>query len=247
MKTRIVQRQFRRKESKYIVDKKVFAQFEQELRAHMVADDYAKSTITNLYFDNEQFDMIQDAIEKKNGREKVRMRVYDATPSPDSQAFLEVKKKENGIGFKYRLTSTPIVVMNYVEKGTVDETICDEKVASELVTLRERYGSINPKMYIYYDRVSFKGKEDRKVRVTVDQNLLYRDVHVDVFAGKFGAPLLDHDKVIMEIKVPEEQPAWLVELLAKYQIEKQSFSKYGTAYRLAQASKGGERHGNAVV
>lgn len=247
MNTRIVQKQFKRKESKYIVDKKVFALLELDLKKYMVADDYAQSTITNIYFDNDRFEMIQDAIAKKYGREKVRMRVYDTNPSENSQAFLEIKQKENKIGFKYRLTSTPLAVMNYVEKGLVDQTITDEKVTSKLLALRERYGTIKPKMYISYDRVSFKGKEDKKVRVTVDQHLLYRADYVDMKKGKFGNHLLDPNKLIMEVKVPEEQPIWLVELLEKYQIEKQSFSKYGNAYRLTQASRGGEQHANAVI
>ncbi len=89
------------------------------------------------------------------------MRVYDATPSESSQAFLEIKKK-NKIGYKYRLTSNPVSVTNYIENGVIDSTIKDDKVTSELEMLRERYGTIKPKMYIYYDRVSYKGIEDKK-------------------------------------------------------------------------------------
>lgn len=175
MKTRIVQKQFKRKETKYIVDKETFALLEKDLQRHMVSDEFATSTITNIYFDNEDFDMIQDSIAKKNGREKIRMRIYDAQPSASSQAFLEIKKKENKIGYKYRLTSNPLSVTNYIEKGLVDKTITDEMVTSELDILRERYGTIKPKMYIYYDRVSYKGIEDKKIRLTIDKNLLYRD------------------------------------------------------------------------
>lgn len=233
MKTRVVQKQFKRKETKYILDKATFALLEQDLQAHMEADEFAKSTITNIYFDNADFEMIQDAIAKKNGREKVRMRVYDAQPTGSSQAFLEIKKKENKVGYKYRLTSNPIAVTNYIEKGIADVTITDEKVTSELTMLRQRYGKIQPKMYIYYDRVSFKGIDDKKIRLTIDQNLLYRDYDVAANKGKFGQPLLDPNKVIMEIKVPDELPAWLTSILEKYQIEKQSFSKYGNAYKLA--------------
>ncbi|WP_153057651.1 VTC domain-containing protein, partial [Streptococcus suis] len=123
---------------------------EKELRQYMMADEFATSTITNIYFDNEEFDMIQDSLAKKNGREKIRMRVYDATPSESSQAFLEIKKKENKIGYKYRLTSNPVSVTNYIENGVIDSTIKDDKVTSELEQLRERYGTIKPKMYIYY-------------------------------------------------------------------------------------------------
>ncbi|HFI0467719.1 TPA: polyphosphate polymerase domain-containing protein [Streptococcus suis] len=240
MKTRIVQKQFKRKETKYIVDKETFALLEKDLKEYMVADEFATSTITNIYFDNEDFDMIQDSIAKKNGREKIRMRVYDAKPSESSQAFLEIKKKENKIGYKYRLTSNPLSVTNYIEKGVVDKTITDEIVTSELEILRERYGTIKPKMYIYYDRVSYKGIEDKKIRLTIDKNLLYRDYHVSATDGKFGEALLDPDKVIMEIKVPDQLPDWLLDLLEKYQLEKQSFSKYGNAYKLAHQMSGEE-------
>ncbi|HFU4122784.1 TPA: polyphosphate polymerase domain-containing protein [Streptococcus suis] len=233
MKTRIVQKQFKRIESKYILDKATFALLAEDLKEYMVADEYAQSTITNIYFDNENFDMIQDSIAKKNGREKVRMRVYDAQPTGASQAFLEIKKKENKIGYKYRLTSTPGSVTHFMATGENDKSIRDEKVMSEIEMLKERYGQIHPKMYIYYDRVSFKGKEDKKIRLTIDQNLLYRDYDVAVEEGKFGKNLLDPNKVIMEVKVPEVCPEWLEELLEKYQIEKQSFSKYGNAYKLA--------------
>ncbi|HFU3729974.1 TPA: polyphosphate polymerase domain-containing protein [Streptococcus suis] len=240
MKTRIVQKQFKRKETKYIVDKETFALLEKDLKKHMVSDEFATSTITNIYFDNEDFDMIQDSIAKKNGREKIRMRIYDAQPSVSSQAFLEIKKKENKIGYKYRLTSNPLSVTNYIEKGVVDKTITDEMVTSELEILRARYGTIKPKMYIYYDRVSYKGIEDKKIRLTIDKNLLYRDYHVSATDGKFGEALLDPNKVIMEIKVPEQLPDWLLDLLEKYQLEKQSFSKYGNAYKLAHQMSGEE-------
>ncbi|HFI0237076.1 TPA: polyphosphate polymerase domain-containing protein [Streptococcus suis] len=240
MKTRIVQKQFKRKETKYIVDKETFTLLEKDLKKHMVSDEFATSTITNIYFDNEDFDMIQDSIAKKNGREKIRMRIYDAQPSASSQAFLEIKKKENKIGYKYRLTSNPLSVTNYIEKGVVDKTITDEMVTSELDILRERYGTIKPKMYIYYDRVSYKGIEDKKIRLTIDKNLLYRDYHVSATDGKFGEALLDPNKVIMEIKVPEQLPDWLLDLLEKYQLEKQSFSKYGNAYKLAHQMSGEE-------
>lgn len=234
MKTRVVQKQFKRKESKYILDKETFALFKKDLAEYMVADQFAKSTITNIYFDNEDFDMIQDAIAKKNGREKVRMRIYDVQPSATSQAFLEIKKKEEGIGYKFRLTSNPKAAVNYVERGLADATITDFQVTSELKNLRQRYGKISPKMYIYYDRSSFKGKADKKVRLTIDQNLIYRDFDLLSNQGKYGYPLLDTNLMIMEIKVAGEKPEWLNQLLEKYQIEKKSFSKYGNAYRLSQ-------------
>lgn len=182
MKTQIIQKQFKRKESKYILDKAILYAFLEDLCPYMVADEFAQSTITNVYFDNEEFDMIQDALAKKNGREKVRMCLYDAQPRASSAAFLEIKKKEDKVGYKYQLTSNPKFLSHYIETGVVDATIHDVKVTAELTELRKRYGQIQLMMYIYYDRVSFKGKGDSKIRLTIDQNLLYRGT--DVAADK---------------------------------------------------------------
>ena len=85
-------------------------------------------------------------------------------------------------------------------------------------------------MVISYDRYSMRGLEDKKVRVTVDSNIRYRDYDVDLALGRYGLPLLDDDKVIMEIKVPGQYPQWLADILNKYGLEDQSFSKYGNAY-----------------
>lgn len=246
MKTRIIQKQFKRKETKYILDKETLECLEKDLQNYMRLDEFATSTITNIYFDSEQFEMIQDALAKKNGREKIRMRIYDSQPSEHSQAFLEIKKKENKIGYKYRLTSNTLSIVNYIENGIVDATIRDQAVISELEGLKQRYGNIRQKMYIYYDRVSYKGLEDKKLRLTIDKNLIYRNHNVDAVTGKFGEVLLDPNKVIMEIKVPHQRPEWLKALLEKYQIEKQSFSKYGNAYKLSYGIDE-EVHHHAVV
>lgn len=230
----IIQKHFKRVETKYLLSQEILADLLADLDQHMVADDFSESTITNIYFDNDNFDMIQDSLAKKHGKKKVRMRLYAPSPTATSQAFLEIKQKIDGVGFKYRLTSTPVSVINYVGQGIADATIGDDKVRGELEQLRRRYGTIKPKMYIYYDRKSFKGRQDKTVRVTIDQNLTYRDYQVTYHQGKHGYPLLEGDKVIMEIKVAGDLPRWLAELLTKHGIEQSSFSKYGNAYKLTQ-------------
>lgn len=247
MTTRTIQQQFKRKESKYILDEKIFAQFKKELSQYMIEDQFANSTISNVYFDNEDFDMIQDALAKRNGREKVRMRIYDAIPSQTSQAFLEIKKKLDDVGYKYRLVSTPTSIAHDVEYFSEKNNIMDTKVSSELQHVVQRYGKLRPKMYIYYDRLSYRGKTDHRIRLTIDQNLVFRDSEVMLLQKKFGFPLLPKQLMIMEIKVPNQLPNWLLNLLEKYQIEQQSFSKYGTAYQLRQEMMKGVSLANRLI
>ncbi|KXT83102.1 hypothetical protein STRDD11_01682 [Streptococcus sp. DD11] len=242
MKQKQIQTNFQRIETKYVLDRASLARLEAEMKPYLMEDDYATSTISNVYFDNDDFQMIQDSIARRGGREKMRMRTYAAQPTEESQVFLEIKKKSEEVGFKYRLVSNPLSVVNYITNGLEDHTISDDRVKAEVEQLQDRYLDLKPKMVISYDRYSMKGREDKKVRVTVDSNIRYRDYDVDLTSGRYGLPLLEEDKVIMEIKVPGHYPAWLSAILDKYGLEDQSFSKYGNAYlktkeRLAQTVK----------
>ena len=234
MKQKKIQTNFQRIETKYVLDRELLSKLEAEMRPYLVEDDYASSTITNIYFDNDDFQMIQDSIARRHGREKMRMRTYAEQPTLDSQVFLEIKKKSEEVGFKYRLVSNPSSVVNYIENGIEDSTISDQRVKDEVEQLQDRYLDLKPKMVISYDRYSMKGREDKKVRVTVDSNIRYRDYDVDLTSGRHGLPLLEDGKVIMEIKVPGEYPAWLTAILDKYDLVDQSFSKYGNAYLKSQ-------------
>ena len=152
MKQKQIQTNFQRVETKYILDRATLARLESEMHAYLIPDDYATSTISNVYFDNDDFQMIQDSIARRGAREKLRMRTYAAEPTKDSQVFLEIKKKSEDVGFKYRLVSNLTAVVNYIEKGFADQTISDERVKTEVELLQERYAGLKPKMVISYDR-----------------------------------------------------------------------------------------------
>ena len=242
-----LQTKFKRIETKYIVHKETLALLKEEFKAHLVPDDYPTSTITNIYFDSADFQMIRDALARKNERKKIRMRTYTNNPNLNSPAFLEIKSKdEMGIGHKFRLTATAHTILDFVEYGIRSEQITDEAISEELDNLRLVHNGIAPMMYIYYDRFSMKGIEDPNVRVTIDHNLIYRDENLDFESGKYGQPLLDEDYVIMEVKVPGMCPAWLQNILDKHGLVDQSFSKYGNAYLKSQATKDIQSVGVAV-
>ena len=232
-----IETQFKRIETKYILTKEQLTLLQKEWQDYLSEDDYPISTISNVYFDNSDFQMIQDSILHLYNREKVRMRTYDKQPNDKSQAFLEIKEKKLDVGYKFRLVSNPLSIMNYVTKGLVDNTTAEIEMTKKLQHLRSRYGQLQPMMYISYERRSFRGIDDRKLRLTLDQNLICRTDNVSLTAGRYGSPLLEEDDLIMEIKVAEEMPQWLTALLEKYRIEAQSFSKYGTAYHNHVAGK----------
>lgn len=236
--TKPLQTKFKRIETKFIITEELYAQLLEDFKPYLQADDYAHSTITNVYFDNLDFQMIQDSIARLNGREKIRVRTYDAQPHDDSEVFLEIKKKDGEVGYKYRTTSTARQVLEFITTGRADHELDDEQLAVEMPRLIERYGTIQPMMYISYSRYSLKGIEDSKVRVTFDSDLLYRTENVSLTDGFYGHHLVDEGHMIMEIKVPGSYPDWMAAILDKHVLVNQSFSKYGTAFRKTMAEKG---------
>ena len=237
-----IETSFKRIETKYIVAKTDLADLIEDLKTYLVEDDYPTSTISNIYFDTEQFDMIQDNSQGTKRKEKIRMRTYLSQVQPDNQVFLEIKSKDStGVGRKYRLLSTPHSITQFMTKGQLDSSIKDQMMIEKIQQLQEEYQqAIIPRMYIYYDRFSLKEKKEisgfpyNKIRVTIDQNLTYRDNNVSLFSGKDGFPLLNEDIVIMEIKAPGRKPQWLQDILDQYGLVEQKFSKYSCAYHKSQ-------------
>ena len=91
-----IETSFKRIETKYVVVKEDLDDLLKDLKKYVVEDDYPISTISNVYFDTEDFDVIQDALAKQNRREKIRMRTYVEHPTVESPAFLEVKSWTSG-------------------------------------------------------------------------------------------------------------------------------------------------------
>ncbi|MGT2754386.1 polyphosphate polymerase domain-containing protein [Streptococcus ovis] len=232
-----LQTTFKRIETKYIIEKENLATLMADLKHYLTEDDHPTSTITNIYFDTENFDVIKDALAGRNLREKIRMRSYLSHPTSDSQAFLEVKQKDaQGVGHKFRIISTPAAITNLLTTGTICSNLKNSDYVNDILTLRKRYDELIPRIFISYDRFSLKQKKDieDKVRITFDQNLCYRDYQVTNYQSKESEPLMPDNQLIMEIKAAEDKPAWLQEILDKHKLTQIKFSKYTAAYHKSQ-------------
>ena len=65
---KMLETSFKRIETKYVVNKEDLDDLLKDLKKYVVEDDYPISTISNIYFDTEDFDVIQDALAKQNRR-----------------------------------------------------------------------------------------------------------------------------------------------------------------------------------
>ena len=93
---------FRRVEKKYILNKKQYEEVMKILKNYVVQDEYGKSTICNIYFDTDNYELISHSITKPYFKEKIRLRSYN-TPNNESTVFLEIKRKADNVVGKRRI------------------------------------------------------------------------------------------------------------------------------------------------
>ncbi|MBF0713381.1 polyphosphate polymerase domain-containing protein [Gemella sp. GH3] len=220
---------FKRYEKKYLITLEQLNSLKQYFDKYLIADDYASSTISNLYFDTENFYMIRSAKDKAEYKEKLRMRSYDKYPNDDSKVFLEIKKKYEKVIYKRRIATSLRKGNEYLLHR--HNVLGNSQIKNEIDWLFQTNKSLKPMMYIYYDRYSYKGKDNEDLRITIDSNIKYRNYDLDIKKGIYGNNIIDDNLVIMEIKVSGAYPIWLSEALNKYEMYPRGFSKYGTAYQ----------------
>ncbi|KXT84966.1 VTC domain-containing protein [Streptococcus panodentis] len=231
MAKKTIKKNFQRFESKYIIRKETLLDLLQEFEGYLVEDEHAYSTINNLYYDTPTYQIIRETLENPYFDEKLRLRTYEEYPTEGSQVFLEIKKKMRGIVYKRRIVSNLLTAEAYLDGDR--SQLEDSQIREEIDWLAQHFGEIGPMMLICYNRYSMKGLEDAAVRITFDHDLTYRPYDLSLLDGRHGDPLLPADHVIMEVKLPGACPAWLSDILERYQLTPASFSKYGVAYQKA--------------
>lgn len=219
---------FKRYEKKYIVSSSQREELIQKMLRYMVPDEYGQSTICNIYFDTPDFRVIRSSIEKPVFKEKLRLRSY-GVPEPDSNVFVELKKKYKGVVYKRRIHMSYRDATEYLLHNVRPDGV-NTQVLSEIDYFLSVYPGIRPAVSLFYDRVAYYGKTDRELRITFDSHIRFRNKQLDLLLGSDGYPILDADKSIMEIKCIGSMPMWLTKELDRLAVFPASYSKYGTAF-----------------
>lgn len=96
---------FERKEVKYRLNTMQVRAIKQALSAHMAPDEYGQTSITSVYYDTPNRDMISRSLEKPAYKEKLRLRTYGPR-NASAPVFVELKKKHEGIVYKRRIAAS---------------------------------------------------------------------------------------------------------------------------------------------
>lgn len=218
---------FKRYELKYLITQKQKSILLNAMAAYMQEDAFGRSTICNVYYDTTDSLLIRRSLEKPVYKEKLRVRSY-GTATPEKEVFVELKKKYKGVVYKRRVSVKQSRAEAYLDYHV--PLPVQNQITEELDYFLAFYKELKPAVFLSYEREAFYGRDDEDLRITFDENILWRDEDISLCSRPYGTPILDEDMVLMEIKVANAMPLWLSGLLSEEGIYKTSFSKYGQAY-----------------
>lgn len=227
---------FDRIEKKYLLTKSQKKAMQKVVKEHLEKDQYHKSKVFNVYFDNDNYDLITQSIDWTDFKEKIRARSYGGY----DRVFLEIKTKirgrDNNIGYKRRVMITKDDYTQFInKKRTLQslsqndiETDDDLQIAREIDYLVAKL-DLTPKILVMYNRESYKNQDG--LRITFDEKLRYRNQNLS-FVSKNDDKIYfkDDHNIIMEIKANGVMPMWLVQQLSRLKLYPQQFSKIGKIY-----------------
>lgn len=227
---------FARKEIKFLLDMQQYTELMKVISEYMEPDKYCvggkEYGIYNIYYDTPDDYLIRTSLSKPYYKEKIRLRSYYSPASPDDLVFLEIKKKIGGIVTKRRVSMTLEESDRYFADRTKPKMhkYITEQVFRELDVFLDQY-PIAPKQYISYQREAFFGKDNSDFRLTFDRKITDRRYDLSLGRESYGNYIIGADQRLMEVKVGDAMPDWLVRKLSELKIYKTSFSKYGRAYQ----------------
>ncbi len=218
---------FKRYELKYMLSTEQKQKVLEAIKDYMVLDKYGRTTIRNIYFDTDSYQLVRNSIERPIYKEKLRVRSYSRA-SADTSVFVELKKKYNGIVYKRRVALPEEEAMHWIcgEKHCHENT----QISEEIDYFLSYYDTLHKTLFLSYEREAYETITPSDFRVTFDDHILCRQEHISLESEVYGTSILPEGKALMEIKCSGGIPFWMVHVLSEEHIYKSSFSKYGTAY-----------------
>ncbi len=233
---------FKRVEKKYILSAEQYSALQRILAGRMKADEYGLHTISNIYYDTDDYALIRESLQKPVYKEKLRLRCYGPA-TPDSQVFVELKKKFKGVVYKRRVSMKLKDAELFLATGVMRAPM--EQIHKEIAYFLKVHPA-SPQVYLAYDRLAMYDPEGGELRITFDRNIRFRTDELSLASDSCGTYILPPDDVLMEIKIPGAMPMWLSRALSELAIYPASFSKYGRCYQDyimgRRLTKGGKEH-----
>lgn len=198
-------------------------------------------SVNSLYLDSPGFLFLNKRMSGAENRFNMRIRSYDSRSG--IPCFLEIKQKRSGISKKFRaavfdenwhrLFDTP----GYALRGDMDGDSASKRDLFLRVALSH---NAEPKILTSYRRKAYISNVDDYARVTFDKELRYQpETRYNLIPDEGIMVPYDNSanfdpecSVILELKcITTQVPQWFLDLIAHFNLERGSFSKYVTSMR----------------
>lgn len=216
-------------EVKFVVDLQMAERIREWARLNLEADPFGGGrsgdvyTITSLYLDTENFDVLRRV--GSFGRGKYRIRRYGASP----EIFLERKMKSRGLISKKR------TVVGVEDLPRVGEMEANRGWAGYWYHRRLLARRLKPVCQISYSRTARVARSATgAIRLTVDENIAAVRVSGPEFDITSEPVLLSEGRAIVELKFRKKLPVLFEEFMKHFELKPQAASKY----RMAGAALG---------
>ncbi|MBR2122654.1 MAG: polyphosphate polymerase domain-containing protein [Lachnospiraceae bacterium] len=228
---------FKRKEIKFLLDNEQYTALYEKLLQIAAVDGYGLTDINNIYFDTDDFSLIRTSLDKPAYKEKLRLRSY-GTPGEDTDVFIEIKKKYDGIVYKRRIAVPYRQAVRYLYDSEPLPENYRSQILREIDYLRACYGALEPAMRISYKRIAMAGLQDPGLRITFDSDIVWSTDSLLLTDSPAVRRILEPGQRLMELKIARAYPLEIARMLSELEIRPVSFSKYGRGY-LQLASENG--------
>jgi len=240
----MINKVFNRYELKYFIHHDRYRDLVEDLHHFMDPDEYGDVDgfykIVSLYYDSPDYACYRSKIDGLRFRRKLRLRIY-VSPGQDittvNTGFVEIKQRYNRTTQKRRIV-LPLEQAKLLCSGEELEVELDERDTATASEMRYmvRAMQLKPAAVVSYRRRAFVGgRYEKGMRLTFDMNLQGRAHALEVNQAAVNRHFLPLDWVLMEVKVNERIPLWMVALLAKHQCSLQRMSKYCAALAVGKA------------
>jgi SPX domain protein involved in polyphosphate accumulation len=157
------------------------------------------AAVSSVYYDNENFDLYEERLNRSKGAEAIRIRWYGQSDELNDDVYVERKTHhaawldDKSVKDRFRLKENQIndfVSGDYsaaqfkedlIKKGTLDQEAIEENhfVAEGIQhSIKER--NLKPMCRVFYNRTAFQLPGDQRLRISLDSNLTFiREDHLD--------------------------------------------------------------------
>ena len=231
-----------RYELKYLIPMSMVEPISQFLECHCSMDYYSQIApdhfyvINSLYFDTEWFEFLKRKVERIEPTWSMRVRSYGHDPKPPF--YTEIKLKVNDFTNKMRAKIDADDWALMLQTGDIPAGI-DARSRSYLehfIWLINTYAA-RPRVLTQYRRKAYLSDIDLYARVTFDRDLRFQpEEGFNVTPDEKQMCHYDHEEiyphpeqnVILELKCEKQVPLWMIQMIKKFELTRNGFSKYGT-------------------